>query len=183
MATKQINFNGHQQRGVALFISLVVLLIITIVGVSAVQTTTLEERMAANARDRDIAFQAAEAALISAENFIEGLEPADIPGFLGNASGLYVPATPGDVARWDEVDWEGDASLPQTDDDLPGVYQQPRYIVEHLTQIAPDEDELNLSNIGGATGAATDVFRITARGQGGSQYAEVMLQSSYGKVL
>ncbi len=182
MTTKQITFIARQ-RGLALFISLVVLLIITIVGVSAVQTTTLEERMAANARDRDIAFQAAESALLSAENFVEELEPADMPAFLANASGLYVPANSGDVPRWEEVDWVGDASLPQTDEDLPGVYNQPRYIVEYLTQLAPEEDELNLSNIGGASGAATEVFRITARGQGGSRFAEVMLQSSYGKVL
>ena len=182
MAAKQITFIGRQ-RGVALFISLVVLLIITIVGVSAVQTTTLEERMAANARDRDIAFQAAEAALMSAENFVEDLEPSDMPAFLGNANGLYIPANPGDVSRWNEVDWDGDASLPQTDEDLPGVYDQPRYIVERLTPLVPDEDDLNLSNIGGTTGATTDVFRITARGRGGSRHAEAMLQSSYGKVL
>lgn len=182
MAAKQITFIGRQ-RGVALFISLVVLLIITIVGVSAVQTTTLEERMAANARDRDIAFQAAEAALMSAENFVEDLEPSDMPAFLGNANGLYIPANPGDVSRWNEVDWDGDASLPQTDEDLPGVYDQPRYIVERLTQLVPDEDDLNLSNIGGTSGAPTDVFRITARGRGGSRHAEAMLQSSYGKVL
>ncbi|MEJ2130590.1 MAG: PilX N-terminal domain-containing pilus assembly protein [Gammaproteobacteria bacterium] len=167
----------------ALFISLVVLLIVTIVGVSAVRTTTLEERMAANARDRDIAFQAAEAALLSAEDFIEGLEPADIPSFLANTAGRYVPAAPGDVPRWDEVDWDGDATIPQPADPLPGVYDQPRFIIEHITQLAPDEDELNLSNLGGTTGAITDIFRVTARAQGGTRYAEVMLQSSYGKVL
>ncbi|MDZ7826809.1 MAG: PilX N-terminal domain-containing pilus assembly protein [Gammaproteobacteria bacterium] len=69
----------------ALFLALVVLLIITILGVSGLQTTILEERMAANARDRDLAFQAAEAALLDAELFLSN---ASLPPF-NNANGLY----------------------------------------------------------------------------------------------
>ena len=52
----------HKQRGVALFISLVLLLILTIIGISAVQTTSLEMRMTRNQYDATLAFQAAESA-------------------------------------------------------------------------------------------------------------------------
>ena len=48
-----------KQLGVALFISLVLLLVLTIIGVSAVQTTSLEERMARNTHDNVLAFQSA----------------------------------------------------------------------------------------------------------------------------
>jgi type IV pilus assembly protein PilX len=48
---------------VALFISLVLLLLLTIIGVSAVQTTSLELRMARNDNDTLLAFQSAESAL------------------------------------------------------------------------------------------------------------------------
>jgi type IV pilus assembly protein PilX len=181
VAVTHIGFK--RERGVALFISLVVLLIITIIGVSAVQTTTLEERMAANARDHDIAFQAAESALMSAEGFVETLQPADVPSFGGNTDGKYLPAGAGNQPRWETVDWTGDATIPEADDVIPGVSDQPKYIVEYLTQLAPDEDELNLSNIGGTSGAPTDIFRITARGAGGSTRAQVLLQVTYGKIF
>ena len=69
-----ITFRYHQ-RGVALIITLLILLVMTIVSVSSVQTTTIEERMAGNLRDRNLAFQAAETALRNAESFIEGLDP------------------------------------------------------------------------------------------------------------
>ena len=181
MAVTQIKF--RQERGVALFISLVVLLIITIIGVSAVQTTTLEERMAANARDHGIAFQAAESALITGEDLVEILQPSDLPSFGGNTNGRYVPGAVGAQPRWETVDWPGDGTIPTAADVIPGVADQPKYIVEYLTQLAPDEDELNLSNIGGTSGAPTDIFRITARGAGGSTRAQVMLQITYGKIF
>lgn len=55
------------QRGVALITSLIFLVLLTLVGVTAMQNTTLEEKMAGNNRDRNVAFQAAEAALRDAE--------------------------------------------------------------------------------------------------------------------
>ena len=61
----------QRESGVALFMSLVMLLIITILGLSSVQTTTLQERMARNARDTNLAFQAAEAAIKDAETLAE----------------------------------------------------------------------------------------------------------------
>ena len=73
-----------QQRGLALFMSLVMLLILTILGVSSVQNTSLQERMSRNALDSNLAFQAAESALRDGEDFIEdnfnSLVPFDAPG-------------------------------------------------------------------------------------------------------
>ena len=62
----------RKQTGVALFISLILLLILTIIGVSSVQTTSLEVRMSRNSYDSLLAFQAAEAALRDAQQTIEG---------------------------------------------------------------------------------------------------------------
>jgi Tfp pilus assembly protein PilX len=67
---------------------------------------------------------------------------------------------------------------------VPGqVATQPQYIIEHLTTLVAEDDTLNLSNIGQSVGAPTEVFRITALGTGGSARAQVMLQSTYGRVL
>ena len=55
------------QRGTALIIAMLFLVILGMLGVTTMTATTLEERMAGNTRDRDIAMQAAEAALRDAE--------------------------------------------------------------------------------------------------------------------
>ena len=53
----------HAQRGATLIVTLVMLVLITLVGVSAVRSSTIDEKMAGNTRDRDRALQAAEAAI------------------------------------------------------------------------------------------------------------------------
>jgi type IV pilus assembly protein PilX len=58
------------ERGIALFLVLVFLVILTILGIAAIQGVTLNERVARNQLDRNIAFQAAEAALRDAERDI-----------------------------------------------------------------------------------------------------------------
>ena len=61
---------GGRERGAALVISLVLLAVMTLFGVSMVNTTLLEERMTSNQRDTDIAFQAAESGLRDAERYL-----------------------------------------------------------------------------------------------------------------
>lgn len=56
-----------EQRGAALITALILLLVLTLVGVNSLANTVLEERMAGNMRDRQLAFQAAEAALREGE--------------------------------------------------------------------------------------------------------------------
>ncbi|MDO9227269.1 MAG: PilX N-terminal domain-containing pilus assembly protein [Pseudomonadota bacterium] len=58
------------QSGAALITSLVFLTVLTILGMSTLGTALLESRMAGNARDRNLAFQAAESALRDAERYI-----------------------------------------------------------------------------------------------------------------
>ena len=59
-----------RQTGATLAISLVLLTIATLVGIVAMQGTTLQEKMAGNLRDSNLAFQAAESALGAGENAI-----------------------------------------------------------------------------------------------------------------
>lgn len=53
----------HQQRGMVLAVSLILLLLLTILAISASTTSSLQERMANNAQEHNVAFQAAESAL------------------------------------------------------------------------------------------------------------------------
>jgi len=59
------------QQGSVLIVSLILLLLLTLVGVAGMNMTGLEERMSGNYKDQEMAFQAAEAALVEAENYIE----------------------------------------------------------------------------------------------------------------
>lgn len=58
------------QRGAILLVSMIMLLLITVVGVSAIGISSLDTKMTANSRDRQIAFHAAESGLREAENVI-----------------------------------------------------------------------------------------------------------------
>jgi type IV pilus assembly protein PilX len=51
---------SREQRGAALVMALVILLILTIMGVTAMSTSSLEQKMAGNIQDLTRAFQAAE---------------------------------------------------------------------------------------------------------------------------
>lgn len=50
-----------KQQGIVLVVGLVFLLVLTIIGITSLRTTTLEERMAGNLQQRTVAFQDAEA--------------------------------------------------------------------------------------------------------------------------
>lgn len=52
------------QSGVALAVSLVLLLVITLIGVTAIRMTTMQQRITANFYDREVGFQSAEAAVM-----------------------------------------------------------------------------------------------------------------------
>lgn len=52
-----------KQKGVALFVSLIMLLVLTIIGLSAAQRSNIQEKMAANTHMQNMAFNAAESAI------------------------------------------------------------------------------------------------------------------------
>lgn len=167
------------QRGVALFLALVVLLLITVLGVSGLQTTTLEERMAANARDRDLAFQAAEAALLDAERFMRSA----VLGDFNNSSGRYQLNAPNRPIWHGEGQQVGNgvitfsANRPGSGaqaQPIPVVARQPEYFVEQYPPARPPGGTLE-------AGAAQSVafFRVTARGFGGRENTVVVLQTGF----
>lgn len=54
---------GRYERGTALIMSLVILMILTILGITAMSTASLEERMSGNTQESTRAFEAAESGL------------------------------------------------------------------------------------------------------------------------
>lgn len=73
----------HAQRGMALLISLVFLLLLTLIGISSMQNATLQERMASSVTLRNQSFQIAEAALRVGESAVQA-EKYTLPVCAGN---------------------------------------------------------------------------------------------------
>lgn len=172
------------QRGVALAMALIFLLILTLLGVGALSTSSLQEKMAFNAKDRNIAFQAAETALNIGENWIGTMlgAPVDFPN---NSAGLYDPSSTA-IPVWDAVAWTGATDLvvyPNTPSttvsgSLSEVATQPKYVIEYLGTGTPPGGTLQLTN---TTSNKLHYYRITARGTGGNNSSVAMTQSTFSR--
>jgi len=99
----------HQRhKGAALLLSLVILLVLTLLAVSGMQGSIMQERMATAQRDGVQALEIAEAALAEAESILDGL--SDLSAF-GSTNGFYdgtdpdvtVPS-PFDSSTWSDSD-------------------------------------------------------------------------------
>ncbi|MFK2876817.1 pilus assembly PilX family protein [Rhodanobacter hydrolyticus] len=87
------------QHGVALVVALLLLVVITLVGLAAVRGTIMQQRMAANLFDRQVAFQSAEAAVRAATARITG-NPGDIARNC-QAGGVFCQGNPFDDPKLD----------------------------------------------------------------------------------
>lgn len=172
----------RRHRGVALFISLVLLLVLTIIGVSSVQTTTLETRMARNEHDSLLAFQAAESALRDAEAFLQTVLTTDIFSDAGG-NGLWTVSNLGQPNRWEQDVWKPGLSV-EASTVVEGVKTRPRYIIEHVASVVREENAYQIEDPYGTNAAdRIEIFRVTARGLGGSDSAQVLLQTTFGRIL
>ena len=173
-----------RQQGVALFMSLVMLLILTLLGLSSIQSTGMQLRMSNNARDANLAFQGAESAIREAEIFL-GTVNTLLTFQNDNTNGYYDAPGNGNVDL-STFDWDtpanNDREFATVSTNIDGVFAQPEYIIEFIKTVVSDEDRLNLDNIGQDTGSGrTQIFRVTSYGTGGTEMAHVMIQSTFGK--
>lgn len=188
MVSQLINLKPRSsQQGVALFIALVFLLVLTIAGVSAVQTTSLEERMARNTHDSLLAFQAAESALREAEDFLADNVNTTAIFVDTGTDGLWTVPDYGNAPRWEAAAVWGSSSTTSVTvaNNVGYVNEQPRYIIEHVADVTSPENpnEQGSSYGGGGSAPIISIFRITARGVGGSANAQVLLQSTFGIIF
>lgn len=156
----------QHHRGAALIVSLIILLVMTVIGLTAMQGTVMEEKMAGNMRDKSIAFQAAEAALRHAEAVLSG---TSLPTFT-NSNGLYTYNISTD---WLDIDWSDSTQVATySGGTLSGVAAAPTYIIK----------EINTPTTGSLEGGGARVvefYRITARAVGGTSGAVAMVQSIF----
>lgn len=160
-----------QQRGAALIISLIILLLMTILGVTSMSSSIMEERMSGNNVDRQLAFQAAEAALRNAEAYVLAQNPLALDEDC--AGGICTNKRYQTNIAWrtdpDHATWNT-ALEPAAADVPPGVALPPKYIIEDACPHTPEDTGILNSQ---------RLFRITAIGYGGSATARVMLEASF----
>lgn len=164
----------------ALMVSLIFLVLLTLLAVSAMHGTILQERMAGNTRDRMLAFQAAEAALRTAET---QLGNASLPSGTGiymvpGTSPAFLPTPYISTQEWDtSYPWTTSAaSMPNGS--INGVALQPLYVIERLTTTPPSSGpQVKLISFGPTLGQG--YFRITSRGVGATTNAAVILQEYF----
>jgi type IV pilus assembly protein PilX len=89
MGGRAVNLRGKQQQGVALIVSLVILVLVTVAGVATMESTGMQLKMANASRDRQQAFEAAEAALrVVEENVNDNVDNlAELDNFYFECSG------------------------------------------------------------------------------------------------
>lgn len=78
-----------RQQGVVLVVSLILLLLLTVIAITAASTSSLQSRMAANAQDMNLAFQAAESGLtrwMAEFNISDAFDRSNLLGGQGTAN-------------------------------------------------------------------------------------------------
>ncbi len=174
-----------------LIVGLLILLVMTVLGVSAMGNTVLQERMAKNNRQQQVAFQAAEAALRAAETYLANTvnsvtaltvnfnSAAPLTGLYAQRpprTGMATHPLPAGFDIYDDNDWlaAGNAVVVAG---VSTVTRSPRYIIEYVGRVGPPPNDYS----GKKPDTRQYGFRITAIGwgEGAAPTSRYLLQSSY----
>lgn len=172
-----------EQKGAVLAISLIILLLLAMIGGFGMQNAMLQERMAGNNRDKDLAFQAAEASLKLVQR---SLSDGTLANFNANGDGgLYSKQiTPNSNLTDDNLSkndafWTGTNAKVATD-------QATIDLLKHTTETSPGHNTAlggvkeikyiveELDPINGSP-----AYKITVRSTGQNDKTVVILQAIY----
>lgn len=198
-----MNVHLSHQRGAVLLVSLVLLLVMTLLGISAMESSGTQMKMTSVTKDRQQAFEMAEQVLSVVERQIEGRRFEDQTAlrdcasgsnicfddtcagglcFDGvNASGADMYLCVRDGATLNPVNiWDDDANWADANKhiefDIPSANSNPKYMIEFLCYV---DQSAALPLDSGSPNDGAPYFRITARAVSDSGKSEVMLQSTY----
>lgn len=165
------------QKGAALVVSLIILVAMTMLGITSMKSSSTELTMAGNLRESGLTFQAAEAGLRFAESEVEqSTSPANFDG--SNPSRLG--RNDADPDYLDADIWDTTLSADVT---LANISTNPRYVIKYLGDWA--QNPLALVNIGQGYGGQSpgriiSNYRVTSRGSGQTGVTFRTVQSYYG---
>lgn len=171
-----------KQAGAVLVISLIILLVLTLIGVSAARTVLLEEKMTFASRDAKVALEVAESLVKIAEAEVESMSTT---GKFGSLNHLHIqgeaPDSLLDATTWDNTN---SVSTEVSMDGPDGTAMTGRYFIE-IAGNAEKEDPADSITVGGygqsTGGGEIQVFRIVARGEGINGTTTRIIISHFGK--
>lgn len=168
-------------------VSLLLLLVMTVLALAASQGTRMQERMAGNARDHDLALQSAEAGLRAGERALVSWASAPNPCTgppclayeLGAPDALGTNAVELRNDAWWDTNATKYAATSTLKDGVVGdiLRLDPTYFIEDIEETRRG----GLSNPQSGPPPLTFHYRITSRGVGGSTNSAVVLQSTWAR--
>lgn len=165
------------QRGVVLPVSLILLAVMTLVGVTGMTVNSQHETMASNTRQRNLAFQSAEACIREGESVLAGVSPPSCDGSTPGYRGSFAASSSGEML---DYCWTGSETGCAQAESVAGPQLAElavpcRFVVEELWTSGPP--------VGGSVALAplepTTLYRVTARGIGGTEDAVAIVQTLY----
>ncbi len=191
-----MSINTKFQHGSAMFLSLMILLVLTLLGVLAANSGILQERMAGNFRESARAFQSAESGARWIEAWFASLnDPSMQPfwcfsGACTNTDLVWqVGQRPANMPELDQAWWNANAlafgidpstgaqttsSVNQQATDLSEVASDPRIVIEHVFCRGD-----TLADCPG--GNAVQYYRITSRAVGGRPSSVAVVESTFAR--
>ncbi|WP_160154507.1 PilX N-terminal domain-containing pilus assembly protein [Microbulbifer sp. ALW1] len=157
----------HSQQGAVLIVSLIILLVLTLIGVSGAQSVIMGERMTFASRDAKVALEVAESMARQGEAVIDGL--ADTSGFGANGWMRTAGNGPDDLFAsntWTDTNTT-ERSVGMTGPD--GTALTGRMYIEMSGLASDDSNASDVDRSTGNTGQEYDdiqVFKIVTRGVG-----------------
>jgi type IV pilus assembly protein PilX len=179
-----------QQRGIALVVVMIFLVLMSLIATSALQSTILDEKMAGNFQQKNRAFEAAEATLRAAETYLDANTVANSAFVADCSDGLCEPNYTTPVWTSNNTSWQRSVKPV-----LGFTYQgwetgglacsKPCYLIEHVVAPADTATSLVVGSSYSVPPSTAEYYRITSRAiqqSSDKQYkVEVMLQSIYKK--
>lgn len=189
--TTRTQYFGITQHGATLLVALILLLVMTLMASTSLQSNVLQLRMAANMQDETVAFEAAETALRYAEKWLS--EQDEMPGLIhyddwrSTSSEFVFDSSKGSLLKeklgqLNSIgDWESKAQLVTLFDvnaaQSGRVDEQPRVTLE-FRQYDADNKTIKGSYLGES---GSGLFRQLSRNTGVTGNSEVILVSEYRK--
>lgn len=161
---------ARRQQGISLVVALILLIATSILAIAVLRSSSLQERMSANLRDRSLAFQAAESALRYAQDDVlaAGNWHNATPTAAHCSSVSVCPA--GSAPAW--------RALPANAYDSTRLAAAPEYWIEYLGTGPSRKGGCDtVGPVDPPADCTSPIYRITARSRAAGR-AEVVLQSN-----
>lgn len=200
MMTMQTISIGRQQRGAVLFVALVFLLLITLLTLTAMGTSILQEKMTGGMRNQQLAMMGAESAVRGTEAWLWHVRFNDplgnpLPPCVGGTDTcVYRPSQTGTLLAGvqqfrSSFSWV--SALPGMpsyahvlsglggDEETASLARQPEVMLEDIGPNVPPKFGQQSGAIDPESQNAYHFYRITARSQGGNASVQRVVESVY----